>query len=92
MDHERKLSSYGPCKSKITAELYASSHIDINEPLFDEDQVCWKESGPKEGGCYGKVRRSPDSSLTEVTPGEFVFRTPAYEYVGGESNYKDTEV
>jgi dipeptidyl aminopeptidase/acylaminoacyl peptidase len=99
MIHERKLAPYGSWTSPITAELYASSYVGIEEPSFEEDQVCWKEGRPKEGGRYVIMRRGPDGSLTEVTLKEFNVRTTVHEYGGGDyffhngkvyfSNFKD---
>jgi dipeptidyl aminopeptidase/acylaminoacyl peptidase len=99
MIHKCKLAPYGSWKSPITAELYASSYIGINEPSFDGDQICWKESRPKEGGRYVLVRLGPGGTLTEITPKEFNVRTTVHEYGGGDyaihngkvyfSNFKD---
>jgi len=99
MTHERKLAPYGSWKSPITAELYASSYLGVDEPSFDGDQVWWKEERPKEGGRCVLVRRSPEGMLTEITPKEFNVRTTVHEYGGGDyvvhngkvyfSNFKD---
>ena len=96
---ERKLAPYGSWESPITAELYASSFISIDEPSFDGDHICWKEGRPKEGGRYVLVRRGPEGTLTEITPKEFNVRTTVHEYGGGDyvlydgniyfSNFKD---
>jgi dipeptidyl aminopeptidase/acylaminoacyl peptidase len=99
MIRECKLAPYGSWRSPITAELYASSYVGIDEPSFDADQICWKEGRPKEGGRYVIVQRGPDGSLAEVTPKEFNVRTTVHEYGGGDyfihdgkvyfSNFKD---
>lgn len=84
MIHKRKLAPYGSWKSPITAELYASSYIGVNEPSFDGDQIYWKEERPKEGGRSILVRRGPEGMLTEITPKEFNVRTTVHEYGGGD--------
>jgi dipeptidyl aminopeptidase/acylaminoacyl peptidase len=99
MFHERKLAPYGSWKSPITAELYASSYVGVGEPSFDGDHICWKEMRPKEGGRSVLVQRSPEGTLTEITPKKFNVRTTVHEYGGGDyiihggkvyfSNFKD---
>jgi dipeptidyl aminopeptidase/acylaminoacyl peptidase len=99
MFHERKLAPYGSWKSPITAELYASGYVGVSEPSFDGDQICWKEMRPKEGGRSVLVQRSPEGTLTEITPKKFNVRTTVHEYGGGDyiihggkvyfSNFKD---
>jgi dipeptidyl aminopeptidase/acylaminoacyl peptidase len=84
MIHKRKLAPYGSWKSPITAELYASNYLGVDEPSFDGDQICWKEARPKEGGRSVLVRRSPEGTLTEITPKEFNLRTTVHEYGGGD--------
>jgi dipeptidyl aminopeptidase/acylaminoacyl peptidase len=92
MIHERKLAPYGSWRSPITAELYASSYIGVDEPSLDGDQICWKESRPREGGRNVLVRLSPEGTLTEITPKEFNVRTTVHEYGGGDYVVHDSKV
>lgn len=99
---EGKLSPYGSWKSPITAELYASSFIGVDEPSFDGDQIYWKEIRPKEGGRCVLVGLGPGGTLTEITPKEFNVRTTVHEYGGGDyvihggkvyfSNFRDNRL
>lgn len=93
------VAHYGSWKSPITAELYASSFIGVDEPLLDSDQIYWKEARPKEGGRYVIVREGTDGAISEITPKDFNVRTTVHEYGGGDyvvhkgkvyfSNFKD---
>ena len=97
--HQPRLAPYGSWKSPITADLYASSYIGVDEPMLDCEQTYWKESRPKEGGRYVLVRQDPDGRVAEITPKEFNVRTTVHEYGGGDylvhegtvyfSNFKD---
>ena len=89
---EHNLAPYGSWKSPITAELYASSYIDVDEPTLDGDQIYWKEGRSKEGGRYILVRRTPDGTLEEFTPKDFNVRTTVHEYGGGDYVFHDDKV
>jgi len=78
------VARYGSWKSPITAELYASSYIGVDEPFLDGDQIYWKETRPKEGGRYVVVKWDPDGAISEITPSEFSVRTTVHEYGGGD--------
>jgi len=75
---------YGSWKSPITAELYATSFVGVEEPMAEGGRVFWKETRPKEGGRYVVVRQEDDGSLVEITPKEFNVRTTVHEYGGGD--------
>jgi len=96
---ERKSAPYGSWKSPITAELFASSYIGVQEPQVDGESIYWKELRPREAGRNVVVREDTDGSRVEVTPKEFNVRTTVHEYGGGDylvnkgrvyfSNFKD---
>jgi hypothetical protein len=96
---ERKVAPHGSWKSPITAELFASSFIGVQEPHVDRESIYWKESRPREAGRNVVVREDSDGRRVEVTPKEFNVRTTAHEYGGGDylvhngttyfSNFKD---
>lgn len=99
MFHDRRVAPYGSWKSPITAELYASSFLGVNEPMLDGEQIYWQESRPKEGGRYVLMRQGPTGEKVEITPKDFNVRTTVHEYGGGDyvvygntvyfSNFKD---
>ncbi len=84
MSHERLAVPYGSWKSPITAELYASSFLGVNEPMLDGGWVYWQESRPKEGGRYVLMRQGPTGEKVEITPKDFNVRTTVHEYGGGD--------
>ena len=101
MDHSAA-ARYGSWRSPITAELYASSFVGVNELALDGDRLYWKETRTKEGGRQVIMRLGDDGSAVEVTPKEFNVRTTVHEYGGGDyfvsggtsyfSNFKDQRI
>lgn len=99
MPRDHLVVPYGSWKSPITAELYASSFLGVNEPMLDGVQIYWQESRPKEGGRYVLMRQGPTGEKVEITPKDFNVRTTVHEYGGGDylvnrntiyfSNFKD---
>ncbi|MDA4125671.1 MAG: S9 family peptidase [Thaumarchaeota archaeon] len=99
MNPEPLIASYGSWKSPITAELFATSFLAVNEPAIEGGRIYWKESRPKEGGRSVIVRQGDGGAIVEITPKEFNVRTTVHEYGGGDyivhagkiyfSNFKD---
>jgi len=93
------VAPYGSWKSPITAELFASSFVGVNEPAVDGGRIFWKETRPKEGGRYVIMGQEDDGKIIEITPRDFNVRTTVHEYGGGDylvhagkfyfSNFKD---
>ena len=92
------LSPYGSWKTPVTAELYATSFIGVNEPALESGQFYWKETRPKEGGRYVVVKPR-GAGVLQLTPKGLNVRTTVHEYGGGDyvlhggkiyfSNFKD---
>ncbi len=95
----QKASPYGSWKSPITAEVYASTYIGVDDPLVDREDVYWNELRPKEAGRNVIVKRSRSGVMTDITPPGFNARTRVHEYGGADyivhkgtvyfSNFKD---
>ncbi len=94
-----KVSPYGSWKSPITAEIYASTYIGVDDPLVDGGDVYWNELRPREAGRNVIARRTQDGEVTDITPSGFNARTRVHEYGGAAytvhkgtvyfSNFKD---
>lgn len=94
-----KVAPYGSWKSPITADLIARGAVRLMQVVLDGDDIYWLESRPAEGGRYVIVKRSPDGTVSDVTPAPFYARTTVHEYGGGDflvhnstvyfSNFKD---
>ena len=95
----RTIAPYGSWKSPITADLIARGAVRLMQVVLDGKDIYWLESRPAEGGRYVIVKRSPDGTVSDVTPAPFYARTTVHEYGGGDfavshgtvyfSNFKD---
>jgi dipeptidyl aminopeptidase/acylaminoacyl peptidase len=74
---------YGSWKSQITSDLIVAGTIGLGDIALDGEDIYWIESRPSEGGRSVIVRRSPDGTVTGVTPPGFNARTTVHEYGGG---------
>ncbi|MCS7198119.1 MAG: S9 family peptidase [Candidatus Bipolaricaulota bacterium] len=93
------IAPYGSWKSPITADLIARGAVRLMQVVLDGEDIYWLESRPAEGGRYVIVKRSPDGTVSDVTPAPFYARTTVHEYGGGDflvykstvyfSNFKD---
>jgi len=79
----KKIVKYGSWKSPITSDLIVAGTIGLGEITFDGDDLYWIESRPSERGRSVIVRRTPDGTVTDVTPYDFNSRTTVHEYGGG---------
>jgi dipeptidyl aminopeptidase/acylaminoacyl peptidase len=73
---------YGSWKSPITADLLIQGAVSLAYPTADGADIFWLEQRPQEKGRQVVVRRTPDGTVTDVTPPEFNARTRAHEYGG----------
>ncbi len=78
-----KIAPYGSWASPITSELLVKGTIRLVEIAVDGDDIYWIESRPTETGRYVIVRRSPNGTMTDITPPPFNARTRVHEYGGG---------
>lgn len=83
------ISPYGSWKSPITADLIVAGTIGLGGIALDGDDVYWSEGRPAEGGRNAIARRTPDGTITDVTPLPFNVRTRVHEYGGGSFTVKD---
>ncbi|HIK08711.1 MAG TPA: S9 family peptidase [Oscillatoriaceae cyanobacterium M33_DOE_052] len=93
------VAPYGAWKSPITSDLIVAGTIKLVEVAWDGGDIYWLEMRPSEGGRNVLVRRTPDGTITDVTPGvtsdqgqmtkdkghltTFNVRTRVHEYGGG---------
>lgn len=73
---------YGSWKSPISSDLIVSSDISLEHPTQVGEDIFWIEGRPAEGGREVIVHRTPDGSITDVTPPPFNVRTTVHEYGG----------
>src|SRR5690606_14684178 len=74
---------YGSWKSPISSKLITASSIRLGQTEVSGDTVFWTESRPMEAGRSVIVRRSPDGTISDVTPEGYNVRTLVHEYGGG---------
>ncbi len=77
------INPYGSWKSPITSEGIVAGVVGIGTAMFDGKDIYWSETRPQEGGRSVIVRRSPDSTVADVTPTPFNARSRVHEYGGG---------
>lgn len=86
---QSQISPYGSWKSPITADLIVTGTIGLGGIALDGDDVYWSEGRPAEAGRNAIARRTPDGTITDVTPLPFNVRTRVHEYGGGSFTVKD---
>jgi dipeptidyl aminopeptidase/acylaminoacyl peptidase len=74
---------YGSWKSPITSDLIVAGTIGLGGVACDGEDIYWLEGRPTEGGRNVLIRRTPDGSVTDITPHPFNVRTRVHEYGGG---------
>lgn len=80
----RTIAPYGSWKSPITSDLIISGSITLSDIVVADGNIYWIESRPSERGRRSIQKRTPDGTITEITPPEFNVRTRVHEY-GGSS-------
>lgn len=78
-----KTAPYGSWESPISAADTIAGVVGFDEPWFDRGTLYWLEARPAEAGRQVLVRRSPDGSITDLTPPPVNVRTRVHEYGGG---------
>lgn len=82
-----KPSPVGTWESPVTSMLITSKSKGLGSPAFDsKGYAYWLEGRPTEGGRQVVVRRAPDGTVEDVTPGVdsgLSVRTRVHEYGGG---------
>ena len=87
-----QFAQYGSWKSPITSALIVKGSIGVGQVELDGEDIYWIEMRPSEAGRSVIVRRPPDGSVTDVTPGPFNARTRVHEYGGGDYLVEDGTV
>ncbi|MEG4404976.1 S9 family peptidase [Microcoleus sp. MON2_D5] len=77
-----KVSPYGSWKSPISSDLIVSGTVGLGQIAIDGDDIYWVEGRPSEAGRSVLVRRTPDGTISDVTPPPFNVRTRVNEYGG----------
>ncbi|MEG4275617.1 MULTISPECIES: S9 family peptidase [unclassified Microcoleus] len=76
------VSPYGSWKSPISADLIVSGTVGLGQIAIDGGDIYWVEGRPSEAGRSVLVRRTPDGTISDVTPHPFNVRTRVNEYGG----------
>jgi dipeptidyl aminopeptidase/acylaminoacyl peptidase len=84
-----KVAPYGSWKSPITSDLIVTATVGLGQIALDGEDVYWVELRPSEGGRNCVVRRTPDGTVSDVTPQGFNARTRVHEYGGGDFAVRD---
>jgi dipeptidyl aminopeptidase/acylaminoacyl peptidase len=74
---------YGTWPSAFTAARVAAQSVRLMAVSVEGDTIHWLERRPGEGGRVVLVRREPDGTCRDLTPGWFNARTRVNEYGGG---------
>ena len=86
------VAPYGSWKSPITSDLIVSATVGLGQIALDGAETYWVELRPSEGGRNCVVRRTPDGTVSDVTPQGFNARTRVHEYGGGDFAVRDGAV
>ena len=78
-----KTTPYGSWKSPITAQTLVSEAVGLGSVRLADEEICWIEARPSEGGRCVLMRRSAEGRVAEGTPAPFNVRTRVHEYGGG---------
>jgi dipeptidyl aminopeptidase/acylaminoacyl peptidase len=89
---EPHVAPYGSWKSPITSDLIVSATVGLGQVVLDGADTYWVELRPSEGGRNCVVRRTPDGTVSDVTPQGFNARTRVHEYGGGDFAVRDGAV
>src|SRR4051812_42723742 len=74
---------FGSWPSLFSPDMVARTGVRLGAVTVDGNDIYWLEGRPSEAGRSVLVRRTPDGSITEITPPPFNVRTRVHEYGGG---------
>ena len=77
------MSAYGSWTTPISLEMVVAGSRGLAEPRLDGDDLFFLEARPSEAGRIVLMRRTPDGTVSDVTPAGYNVRTRAHEYGGG---------
>ena len=89
---QKQVAPYGSWTSPVTTELLTGKTIGLGALTVDGDALLWLETRPTEAGRTVLVRRTPDGSVTDLTPPPFDVATRVHEYGGGAYTARDGRV
>ena len=78
-----KPTPYGSWKSPISAQTLVAEAVGLGSVRLADEEICWIEARPSEGGRCVLMRRSAEGRVAEGTPAPFNVRTRVHEYGGG---------
>ena len=81
-NHDWTVLPYGAWPSPITADAITAGTVGLGGVTVDGPDVYWVEGRPSEGGRSVLVRRTPDGTVSDVTPRPFNVRSRVHEYGG----------
>src|SRR5688572_17583017 len=76
------VAGYGTWESPLTAARVTAGALRFDHLVVDRADLHWVEGRASEGGRYVVVRRTPDGSISDVTPAGFNVRSRVHEYGG----------
>ncbi len=79
----RKVAPYGEWVSPIGAADTISTAVNFSEVTYHDGEVYWIEGRPSDKGRQVIVTRSPDGTISDLTPATVNARTRVHEYGGG---------
>ena len=83
MDNRPVVLPYGSWPSSLSAARVTSGALRFDHIHLDGEDVYWLEGRASEGGRNVIVKRTPDGSITDMTPAGFNVRSRVHEYGGG---------
>ena len=78
-----RAGAYGTWASPLSAAAVAAGGLRLGAVALDGEDIYWLEGRPSEGGRYALVKRTPDGTITDVTPRDMNVRSRVHEYGGG---------
>ncbi|MYC07140.1 MAG: S9 family peptidase [Chloroflexi bacterium] len=91
MTDEKNIAPYGSWGSPITTELIVADSIGIGDVALHGDDIYWTELRPADNARNVVVRRTPDGTVSDVTPTGFSARTRVHEYGGASFCVADSD-
>src|SRR5688572_27861524 len=78
-----RAGAFGTWASPLSAAAVAAGGLRLGAVALDGEDIYWLEGRPSEGGRYALMKRTPDGTITEVTPRDMNVRSRVHEYGGG---------
>jgi dipeptidyl aminopeptidase/acylaminoacyl peptidase len=85
----KQIAPFGTWVSPVTTKLMTEAAIGLSAPSVDHDDLYWLESRPSEAGRLALCKRTPDGSISDVTPMPINVGSRVHEYGGGSYAVQD---